>query len=122
MPRKPSKPPEPLKSALTPSEIEDRLAVIAEENAAAEKLLQTLCNDDARWHKLRKQGLAQGIDQAQFTSLCGKMVRTRKEWSGIPLDARALAAFHGLLIALGSTPNAADDKAYAQAVAKPGGQ
>lgn len=112
----------PLPQALTRPEIDARLAAIAAENAAAEELLKTLCNDAERWQRLQAQAVNKGIDAAQFTSLCGKMVRTRKEWAHLPLQARAIAAFHGLLVTLGSTPNAADEKALAEASAAPAGQ
>jgi hypothetical protein len=105
----------PIPEALAPSQIKDKLTAIAAENSAAEELLQTLCNDAVRWSKLKARAVNMGYNAVQFTSLCGKMVRTRKEWTHIPLPARALAAFHGLLITLGAKLTEADEKAYAAA-------
>ncbi len=106
----------------TTAEAKARVADLIAENKAAEELLKTLCNDADRWKRLQTQALNQGVDAAQFTSLCGKMVRTRKEWNHLPLPARDRAAFHGLLITLGSTPTAADETAFETASAASAGQ
>lgn len=73
------------------------------ENKAAETLLQGVCSDPARWLKLKAQALNQGVHGEHFEALCGKMVRTRREWTHLTTDEqRGLAAFIGLLCALGS--------------------
>lgn len=106
----------------TVAEAKARVAGLVEENKAAEELLQKVCNDAERWQRLQAQARTQGIDEAQFTSLCGKMVRTRKEWTHLPSEAaRHMAAFHGLLLALGSTPTAAEETAL-QALCAPASQ
>lgn len=107
----------PIPSAFASNEeARERIAKLKAENEAAEATLQKACNNAERWERLKQQAQAQGIGPESFTALCGKMLRTRREWSELKNDAaRELAAFHGLLVTLGSLVTAKDEEAFHQA-------
>lgn len=95
-------------TALSPTEIEAKLAAIKEFNNSALELLQSLLKP--RWPALVKQAAEQDVSGDHLAALCGKMLRTRREWTHLPnFAARELAAAHGLLLALGSNVTAADE-------------
>ncbi len=109
---------EPLKP-LSKDEIDTKLAAIAAAIAAANTQAQTDLSaalGAERWGRLLKQSREQGIDAAQLTSLCGKLVRTRSEWHPRNAAAALQAACIGLLCALGSSPTDADTAAFEAAL------
>lgn len=111
------KAPSPIPSAFTSDEeARERIAKLKADNEAAEAILQKVCNNAERWAKLKQQAQAQAIGPESFAALCGKMLRTRREWSALKSDAaREIAAFHGLLVSLGSLVTAKDEEAFNQA-------
>lgn len=106
--------PKGLPGALSKDEIDAKLKAIAEENTAAQALLEKHFGAE-RWKKIQKQARTRGESEAGFLSLCGKMLRTRREWHPGKELAIQHAAAIGLLIAIGSQPSAEDVKAFEEA-------
>lgn len=71
-----------------------------------------------RWPKIEAQARSRGFSDEDITSVCGSLMMTRAEWEtvkGRPKAALILAANH-LLIAVGSRPSNADEKALDNAL------
>lgn len=102
MPRKPLK---------TLADAKAAVLDLKAENGAAVQALQGVCKDDVRWLKLVAQAANQGVAGDHFAALCGKMLRTRREWTHLVTDEqRGLAAFIGLLCAIGSPTEAESER------------
>lgn len=99
------------KTITTKQDAVDAVTALRAENGAAAAVLQGVCNDAARWRKIITQAANQGIAGDHFAALCGKMVRTRREWTHLVTDdQRSLAAFIGLLCAIGSPTEAESER------------
>jgi hypothetical protein len=105
-----------MKRITTNTQARQRVAQLLADNTAARETLERVCNNPDRWARLNAQAATQGLSALEFDSLCGKMLRTRREWTHLPTPAaREIAAFHGLLITLGSAPSSADEDALKHA-------
>lgn len=99
------------KTITTKQDAVDAVTALRAENGAAVQTLQGVCKDDVRWLKLVTQAANQGVAGDHFAALCGKMLRTRREWTHLVTDEqRGLAAFIGLLCAIGSPTEAESER------------